>query len=221
MGYLNNETITVEAVLTKRGRELLASENGLNITSFALADDEIDYTLYDTNHPEGSQYYDAALRTMPVFEPLTDETQALKYKLVTLPAGTQMVPKIKLGQQSITLDTDYQGFVSITPTTDPVYNTTLGYTAVLSNSDAGTLEGSGVDASVSQTTSLFIGDTSSEQSTTSVGLQFTFRPNASLTKSVVTTLTIIGNETGGSITIPVRVFTESQSESELINAINY
>ena len=58
MGYLNNETITVEAVLTKRGRELLASENGLNITSFALADDEIDYTLYDTNHPEGSQYYD-------------------------------------------------------------------------------------------------------------------------------------------------------------------
>jgi hypothetical protein len=221
MGYLNNETITVEAVLTKRGRELLASQNGLNITSFALADDEIDYTLYDPTHPEGSQYYDAAIRTMPVFEPLTDETQALKYKLVTLPSGTQMVPKIKLGQQSITLDTDYQGFVSIAPTTDPVYNTTLGYTAVLANSDAGTLEGSGVDASVSQSTSLFIGDTSSERATTSVGLTFSFKPNQALTKNVITTLTIIGNETGGSITIPVRVYTESQAESELINAISY
>ena len=53
MGYLNNETITVHAVLTRKGRELLASENGLNITSFALADDEVDYTLYDPNHPEG------------------------------------------------------------------------------------------------------------------------------------------------------------------------
>ena len=67
MGYLNNETITVHAVLTRKGRELLASENGLNITSFALADDEIDYTLYDPNHPEGSQYYDSALRSIPVF----------------------------------------------------------------------------------------------------------------------------------------------------------
>ena len=61
MGYLNNETITVEATLTKRGRELLASDSGLNITSFALADDEIDYKLYDPNHPGGSQYYDADL----------------------------------------------------------------------------------------------------------------------------------------------------------------
>ena len=59
----------------------------LNITimePFALADDEIDYTLYDPNHPEGSQYYDFALRNTPIFEPLTDETQCLKYKLVTL-----------------------------------------------------------------------------------------------------------------------------------------
>ena len=124
MGYLNNETITVEATLTKRGRELLASESGLNITSFALADDEIDYSLYDPNHPGGTQYYDAAIRSMPVFEPLTDETQALKYKLVTLPPGTQYIPLIKLGQQSITLDKNYNGVVTISPTTDPVYNTT-------------------------------------------------------------------------------------------------
>ena len=128
MGYLNNETITVEAVLTKRGRELLASDRGLNITSFALADDEIDYTLYDSEHPDGSQFFDLALRNTPVFEPLTDESQSLKYKLVTLPPGTQYIPVIKLGQQSITLDKDYNGVVTLNPTTNPVYNTQLGYT---------------------------------------------------------------------------------------------
>ena len=49
MAYINNETITVDAVLTKKGRELLAARGGLNITSFALADDEIDYSLYQPN----------------------------------------------------------------------------------------------------------------------------------------------------------------------------
>ena len=180
MGYLNNETITVHAVLTRKGRELLASENGLNITSFALADDEIDYTLYDPNHPEGSQYYDSALRSIPVFEPLTDETQCLKYKLVTLPPGTEYIPTIKLGQQNIIVDKTYNGVINITPTTEPVYNTTLGYTAVLSNRNVGTLTGTGLDVDSSQTASIFLGDTSSEMATTEVGFSFTFKPNKSL-----------------------------------------
>lgn len=58
MAYVDNKTITVDAVLTKRGRELLAQTGNLNITSFALADDEIDYNLYNPNHPQGSAYYD-------------------------------------------------------------------------------------------------------------------------------------------------------------------
>ena len=62
MSYINNEIITVDAVLTKKGRELLASQGGLNITAFALADDEIDYRLYQPNHPQGSAYYDLAVR---------------------------------------------------------------------------------------------------------------------------------------------------------------
>jgi hypothetical protein len=219
MGYLNNETITVEAVLTRRGRELLASENGLNITSFALADDEIDYTLYDPNHPDGSQYYDAALRSMPIFEPLTDETQSLKYKLVTLPSGTQKIPVIELGQQDILLSKNYQGVVTISPTTDPVYNTTLGYTAVLSNNSVGTLEGQGVNASASASAALFLGDTSSEKAITAVGLTFIFRPNASITKDETAQLTIIGNESGGSRTIPVRVYLGEQPEAAVTNAI--
>jgi hypothetical protein len=53
MGYLNNSVVTVDAILTTKGRELLAQGN-FNITQFALADDEIDYTLYNPNHPSGS-----------------------------------------------------------------------------------------------------------------------------------------------------------------------
>ena len=213
MAYLNNETITVEAVLTRKGRELLASDNGLNITSFALADDEIDYTLYDPYHPSGSQYFDIALRNIPVFEPLSDETQGLKYKLVTLPPGTQYIPVIKLGQQSITLDKTYNGVVTISPATEPVYNVRLGYTAVLSNKAVGTIEGTGVDASVSQTTAIFLGDTSSETAQTAIGLTFTFKPNGSLAENTAANLTIIGNESGGSVTIPVTVLAEPLAES--------
>lgn len=222
MGYLNNETITVHAVLTRRGRELLASENGLNITSFALADDEIDYSLYDPNHPEGSQYFDSALRSIPIFEPLTDETQCLKYKLVTLPPGTEYIPTIKLGQQNIIVDKTYNGVVTITPTTDPVYNTTLGYTAVLSNRNVGTLTGTGLNVDASQTASVFLGDTSSEMATTEVGFSFTFKPNKSITTDQRATLTIIGNESGGSTSIPVVVTvvsSEENSEQGLISKI--
>jgi len=54
MGYLDKSIITVDAILTKKGRELLARGDGsFKITQFALADDEIDYTLYNPSHPSG------------------------------------------------------------------------------------------------------------------------------------------------------------------------
>jgi hypothetical protein len=52
MGYLNNQVITVDAILTKKGRQLLAQGgSAFNITQFALSDDEIDYSLYNPSHP--------------------------------------------------------------------------------------------------------------------------------------------------------------------------
>jgi len=89
MAYLDNKTITVDAILTQKGRQLLAKNGSLNITSFALADDEIDYNLYNSTHPLGSAFYDIAIRNTPVLEPFSDETQVMKYKLVTLPSGAQ------------------------------------------------------------------------------------------------------------------------------------
>ena len=83
MAYLDNTEITVDAILTKKGREKLAAGEGLNITKFALGDDEVDYTLYEPAHPKGSAYYDAAIRAIPITEASPDETQVLRYKLVT------------------------------------------------------------------------------------------------------------------------------------------
>jgi hypothetical protein len=205
MAYINNQTITVDAVLTKKGRELLAAKGGLNITSYALSDDEIDYSLYQPNHPQGSAYYDLAVRNTPVFEAFTDETQALKYKLVTLPAGQTSIPVISLGQSSINVDNDYKGEVVVVPSTNPAYNTTLGYTAILANKTVGTVVGEQLQTATTATIPTFIGDVSSTTAQVALGLRFRFVPNMSLTTTTGTTLTIIGNESGGSISIPVTV----------------
>jgi len=215
MAYLNNETITVTAVLTKKGRELLATQGGLNITSFALSDDEIDYDLYQPNHPRGSAFYDIAIRNIPVLEPFTDETQVLKYKLVTLPSGVTRIPTISLGQSSILLDKNYTGEVIIIPATNPVSNTTLGYTAVLSNKNVGTIIGEDLPANANVTIPTFLGDVQSTTAQVAVGLRFRFIPNSSLTTNITTRLTVIGNETGGSVSIPVSVFATPLPESAL------
>jgi hypothetical protein len=207
MAYVDNTTITVDAVLTKRGRELLAQTGNLNITAFALADDEIDYTLYNPNHPQGSAYYDLAIRNTPVFQPLSDETQSMKYKLVTLAQGITSIPVVSLNIQSIDLQKDNKSDNIISPTTNPAYNLTLGYTAILSNKKVGTLivdQTNSVNSATS-TVPTFASDLISSTSQVVVGNRFKFVPNTSLTATTSTSITIIGNESGGSITIPVTV----------------
>lgn len=101
MGYLNKATITVDAILTNRGRELLAQGTGqnsaFNITKFAIADDEVDYRLYRTDHPNGSARYGAIIENMPMLEATPDETQTMRYKLVTYTGtatGQVIIPQI-------------------------------------------------------------------------------------------------------------------------------
>lgn len=107
MSYLNNSTITVDAILTKKGRELLAQgRSAFNITKFALADDEIDYDLWNPSHPGGTDYYGSTIENLPILQAVPDETQSLKYKLITLPPGTTHVPYIELPIASIDLTTN-------------------------------------------------------------------------------------------------------------------
>jgi hypothetical protein len=97
MGYLSNSgTITVDAILTKKGRELLAKGQGaFNITQFALSDDEVDYDLWNPLHGLGTNYYGVVIENMPVTEAVPDETQSMKYKLITLPVGTKSIPYLQ------------------------------------------------------------------------------------------------------------------------------
>ena len=203
MAYLNNAEITVDAILTKKGREKLATGEGLNITKFALGDDEIDYTLYEPAHPLGSAYYDSAIRAIPVTEASPDETQVLKYRLVTLPKGTTKIPKVEFGVPSISVNQN-SGQVSLTPTTSPSGNTQAGYTLVLANKNAGSIVGSGLAAG-SGTIPVFLGDEITTTAAVERGLSFTFIPNPNITTTIKTTLTVYGNETGGSQSIPVTI----------------
>jgi hypothetical protein len=203
MGYLNNSEIIVDAILTKKGREKLATGEGLNITKFALGDDEIDYTLYEPAHPKGSAYYDAAIRAIPITEASPDETQVLRYKLVTLPKGTTQMPLVTAGIQSIVANQN-SGPISVSPSTSPAGNSNEGYTAVLANKVAGSITGEGV-TSRAGTVPVFLGDQVTTTASIAVGSTFRFIPNPSITQTIKTTLTIYGNGTGGSITIPVTI----------------
>ena len=203
MGYLNNTSITVDAILTKKGRQKLASGQSLNITKFALGDDEIDYTLYEPAHPKGSAYYDSAIKAIPILEASPDETQVLRYKLVTLPKGTTQIPIVSLGIPSIGVYQD-EGLVSLSPTTSPAGNTSAGYTIVLADQRAGTLSVS-QGATGAGTVPVFLGEEITTTAQVVNGLSFSFTPNPSLTTNISTTITVYGNETGGSQTIPVTV----------------
>jgi hypothetical protein len=203
MAYLDNTEITVDAILTKKGRQKLASGQSLNISKFALGDDEIDYTLYEPAHPKGSAYYDSAIRAIPVTEASPDETQVLRYKLVTLPKGTTQIPTVRLGVPSIGVN-QLEGGVGLTPTTSPAGNASAGYTVVLTDQRAGTLtvvRGASAVGSVP----VFLGEEITTTAQVVSGLEFRFTPNPNLTIDVATTLTVYGNETGGSQTIPVTV----------------
>ena len=214
MGYLNNTVITVDAILTKKGREALARNDGsFRITQFALSDDEIDYTLYNPNHPSGSAFYGEAIEGMPLLEAFPDDQQIMKYKLATLPRGTAKLPILNLGYDAITLK---QGAsLSITPQTlnylDNVSTfETSGYVATIADVRLmSSFEGLGVNtqAAIDQNSTSTIGTNVSK---TVIGTQISLRATTVNTlfgtnSQLRTTLTVVGLDSGARITIPVTI----------------
>ena len=213
MGYLNNAVITLDAILTTKGRQLLAKNDGsFKITQFALADDEIDYTMYNPTHPSGSSYYGEAILNMPLLEAFPQETQIMKYKLVTLPRGTAKLPILDLGYSKITLK---QGSsLALTPQTLNYFggNTfeTIGYTATISDVRLmSTFEGIGVntpDAQMLNTTTTL----GTSVSKTVVGTTINFRATTVNTlfgsnTSLFATLTVVGRDSGARVQIPIEI----------------
>ena len=213
MAFLDNTTITVDAIITNRGRELLAQNGNLNITSFALADDEIDYTLYKNGSL--SAFNDMALRNTPIMEPLTDETQMLKFKLVTLNQGATTIPVVTISQPNIVVPYNYTGNILISPVTNPSYDLQDGYTLILGNKNVGTLVVQQANASNVQSNIIpsTIGNVNTVSSQVIVGNTFQFIPNQSLSVTTTTNLTIVGNDSGASTSIEITITVPTTTHS--------
>ena len=212
MGYLNNSVVTVDAILTDVGRQLLSQNNGsFRITQYALADDEIDYTLYNPNHPSGSAYYGEAIQNMPLLEAFPQASQIMKYKLTTLPRGTAKIPilaipasiALKQGQsQVITPQTlNYTGGNTFEQN---------GYTFTISDIRLfSTYEGVGINTptAINLNTTTTLGTSVSK---TVIGTSLNLRATTvntlfSSTTSLQATLTIEGRDSGARSIIPLTV----------------
>lgn len=208
MGYLDNTSVTIDAILTLKGRELLAKGgNAFNITQFAVGDDEIDYTLWNPDHPLGTAYYGTIIENMPITEAIPDETQALKYKLITLPKQTTNIPVINVGNTFILLAAPGNS-ATIVPNTSNFQggNANLGYTAILSDSTVADLQVTrALQNSILPTAPRFIGDNEDAQSVAVAGFEFRVIAKTQMISDKQATITIIANETGGSVTINLTV----------------
>ena len=215
MAILNNSTITVDAILTTKGRELLARNDGsFQITQFSLGDDEIDYTLYNPNHPSGSAFYGEAIEAMPVIEAFPNESQIMRYKLVTLPRGTSRLPVVNLGYSSIILK---QGAsLTITPQTLNYLGAAStfeanGYIATVADSRLlSTFQGTGITTTTTGITDLNT-TTGTVLSLSQIGTSFTITGTTintlfgSTLTSLATTITVIGRDSGARVTIPLNI----------------
>jgi hypothetical protein len=214
MGYLNNQIVTVDAILTKKGRELLAKNDGtFRITQFSLSDDEIDYTLFNPNNPSGSAYYGQAIEGMPLLEAFSDETQIMKYQLTTLPRGTAKMPILNIGYTNIVLK---QGAsLAITPQT-------LNY---LGGSQ--TFETSGYNFTIGDVRTMSVFNGVGINTNTSTALNSTTTLGTNVSKTVIgttlnmtgttintlfgnqtqlqTILIITGRDSGARVTIPITI----------------
>jgi len=206
MGYLDNSSIVVDAILTRKGRELLArGQNEFAITHFALADDEIDYTLWNSDHPLGTAYYGAVIEAMPITEAVPDETQVMRSKLVTLPKKTVRIPIVSVPNNSLTLTAGQQDLIKPSTINYSEGNSTYGYTAVLADSDVCVLEVAEPSMATTTMAAPPISDLESGQAVTLTGKVFRVKAKSAIAAPMTTTITIYGNETGGQTVLTVTV----------------
>lgn len=220
MGYLNNTTVTVDAILTKKGRELLArGGNAFNITSFALADDEIDYDLWNQSHPLGDDKMGIVIENLPITEAVPDETQSMKYKLITLPEGTKAIPYIEPSVSTIALTTNTTTGIPIILKTK-IWNdtginskpeTNQTYSITLLDNTYVTVTGTGLSGIVSGKSTMYSGLTATSSDGTdailNVSLLKTFAP--ALVNGKSTKIIITNNTYGSRLVIPITITDDS------------
>ena len=208
---------SVDAILTTKGRQLLAQNDGsFRITQFALADDEIDYTLYNPQHPSGSAFYGEAIDGMPLLEAFPEANQIMKYKLATLPRGTAKLPVLDIGFSAITLQQGAQ--LAITPQTlnylgnDQTFETS-GYSCTVADVRLlNTFDATGINTSAATAANASSTQTiGTNVSSTVIGTQINLRATTVNTlygsgqTSIVSTLTVTGLDSGARVTVPLTV----------------
>jgi hypothetical protein len=142
---------------------------------------------------------------MPLIEAVPDENQVMRYKLTTLPKNTAKMPILEL--TSTSLEFKKAGVKqTITPNTRNASDATLGYTFVLHNSDGCRMmvSAGGEVSSQGATIPTFIGDDDRKNSITVVAKAVDLIART-LSSDINTQLTIVGNETGATYTIPITV----------------
>ena len=202
MGFLDNTSITVDAILTKKGREKLASgTENFEITHYAFADDEIDYELWDTSHPNGSTYYGAVLDNMPLLEAFVDETQVMRYKLFTSDkdkanlAFLEAIDELKIGSTSNKNASD-----SFEPTTTNGPSDPEKYSFQILNTDIANIKG--IDGTIGE----FSTDSRTQTIKSASGVEVTSNDLSSDTSRTIfqTVVFVTGLKTGATRVVTIK-----------------
>ena len=208
MGYLDNTSVVVDAILTKKGRELLSRQDGsFRVTQFALADDEIDYTLYNESHPNGSAFYGEAIEALPLIEAIPNENNIMVSKLVTLPRGTTKIPVLDV--QSTNLIVGRGTSFDVIPSTlnfDTATESAYSFTIA----DRRLIQQGTVTGGTTTYDSTMIPFTGTALSETFVGKTFTVLTLSGLTlfgsnSALATSIIVVGMDTGARTTVTLNV----------------
>jgi len=139
MGILNNDTVIVDAILTKLGRDKLRQGEPLGITQYAFGDTGVDYNLYNPNHPSGSDAYGQAITALPQLEAVPDDDVFMRsrlfgsgergiqnYGFIDLPDGlTRTIFHVPGGIQSTSVTLRPRVFSAGTELTDSEFKFTI------------------------------------------------------------------------------------------------
>jgi len=206
MSFLPGDSseIVIDAVLTKRGREILALGDGnFKITKCAFADDGVDYNLWNPDNQNGSNYYGQAIENMPVQEANPNQEVSLAYKLITLAPNSTHVLYLSNVQPAITLDSDVA--VIINPTTLSVnVDAEAGYKATIMDGTYAQLSVKDPVNNTARATTPALSTGMSSNSESVIGKSF-YLTRKQLASTKTTTIEIEGNASGARATINLTI----------------
>ena len=202
MSYINQgSSITVDAILTRKGKEL-AAQGKLKITKFALGDDEIDYSLWDPTNSGGSNYYGEKIENQPIMEASPDETKNMVYMLTSLDKDQIILSTIINTQKTM----EFASGRSLTLTPQSSNGTSeFGYTLTIPNGKIFTIQEIGAVKSGALTRNP-TSQTSSIQNSSLIASGMSFLITAKILQTDTTVnATVYDNLTGASQAIVMTV----------------